>query len=52
MAEYDGDRQEKVRQSIKPMTLKHEVVWYKVFEDKKHGVAGYFMLETAADFKY
>ena len=31
---------------IKPMEIAKEVVWYKVFEDKADGVAGYFMRET------
>jgi len=34
---------------IKPTPIKEQLVWYKVFEDKEQGVAGYFMKETGAD---
>lgn len=45
-----GSGSEKSRQIIKAIAIKDQVTWYKVFEDKKHGLAGYFMRETAADF--
>jgi len=37
---------------ISPTLVKDEVVWYKIFEDSKHGVAGYFMREIAVDFNH
>lgn len=30
---------------IKPTPVAKELIWYKVFEDKEQGVAGYFMKE-------
>ncbi|MDX8401929.1 MAG: hypothetical protein R8K47_04795 [Mariprofundaceae bacterium] len=30
--------------------IEKQLVWYKVFEDKEQGVAGYFMKEHGADF--
>lgn len=39
----------KQNQIIKPTPIKEELVWYKVFEDKEQGVAGYFMKESGAD---
>jgi hypothetical protein len=47
-----GDGKSKSKSFIRPMVVKDEVVWYKIFEDKDHGLAGYFMRETAADFNH
>jgi len=52
MSGHEGEAQEKVKHLIKSQVLKDEVVWYKVFEDKEHGVSGYFMRETAVDFNH
>ncbi len=43
---------EKTKKIIAPRNVEKEVVWYKIFEDKEHGLAGYFMRETAADFNH
>jgi len=37
-------------QMILPVSVPKQLVWYKVFEDKEQGVAGYFMKEHGADF--
>lgn len=47
-----GGGAERTKQLIKPIVIQDEVVWYKVFEDKHNGLAGYFMRETAADFNH
>jgi len=40
----------KNNQVILPITIPKQLIWYKVFEDKDQGVAGYFMKEQGADF--
>jgi len=40
----------KNNQLILPVPIPKQLVWYKVFEDKEQGVAGYFMKEQGADF--
>lgn len=35
----------RVNHIIKPTPIHKELIWYKVFEDKEQGVAGYFMKE-------
>ena len=47
-----GAGAEKTKKIIHSRTVAKEVVWYRIFEDKGNGVAGYFMRETAADFNH
>ncbi len=42
----------KTKQIITPMVIAKEVVWYKIFEDKTHGLAGYFMRETGETIEH
>jgi len=36
---------------IMPTAIPKQLVWYKVFEDKEQGMAGYFMKEKGQDFE-
>ncbi|MDQ6974608.1 MAG: hypothetical protein Q9M10_06955, partial [Mariprofundaceae bacterium] len=42
---------EKNNHLIMPTTIPKQLVWYKVFEDKEQGMAGYFMKEKGQDFE-
>jgi len=41
----------KSNQSIMPTAISKQLIWYKIFEDKEHGMAGYFMKEKGQDFE-
>ncbi|MDQ7001615.1 MAG: hypothetical protein Q9N02_02860 [Ghiorsea sp.] len=45
---FTGD--EKNNQIVLPVSIPEHLIWYKVFEDKKQGVAGYFMKEQGKVF--
>ena len=49
---HDGAGQEKAKSVINAKDIETLLVWHKVFEDKEHGIVGYFMRETAADFNH
>jgi len=40
----------KNNQIILPVSISKQLIWYKVFEDKEQGMAGYFMKEQGEDF--
>jgi len=52
MSGHEGEGQERVSQPILSAPIKARLVWYKVYDDNEHGVAGYFMREIAADFNH
>jgi len=41
---------DKSNQIIAPVSIPKQLIWYKVFEDKEQGMAGYFMKEQGQDF--
>jgi len=45
-----GSGHDKVKLLVKPTLIKDHSVWYKIFEDKEHGLAGYLVREDAPDF--
>lgn len=49
---HEGAGQEKAKSMISAKDIGSMLVWHKIFEDKDHGIVGYFMRETAADFNH
>ncbi len=49
---HEGAGQEKAKSVISAKDVETMLVWHKIFQDKDHGIVGYFMRETAADFNH